>query len=108
MRTEERLNLGSRWSPGLVKHHARTEYRILEVRSGKVACLPGREETIEHCRFCVSSRSFRIKGRDVPSPALAFCVRNRSCDEVNLREVEAVACADHGNEGYRSMMNIIA
>jgi hypothetical protein len=84
-----------------------SEQRILEVRSGRVACLPGREETIEHCRFCVYSRSFRVRGRDVPSPALAFCVRHRACEEVDLREVEAVTCADHRREGYRSMMNII-
>jgi hypothetical protein len=35
-------------------------------------------------------------------------VKRRSCDDVNLREVEAVTCADHRNEGYRSMMNIIS
>jgi hypothetical protein len=83
------------------------EYRILEVRSGKVSCLPGREETIEHCRFCVYSRSFRVKGTEIPSPALAFCVRQRACEEVNLREVEAVTCADRRSEGYRSMMSVI-
>ena len=84
-----------------------SEHRILEVRSGRVACLPGRDETIEHCRFCVYSRSFRVRSQYIPSPALAFCVKQRSCDDVNLREVEAVTCADHRNEGYRSMMNII-
>jgi hypothetical protein len=83
------------------------EYRILEVRSGKVLCLPGKEETIEHCRFCVYSRKFRVRGEDVPSPALAFCVRHRGSDEVNLLDVEAVTCADWRHEGYRSMMSII-
>jgi hypothetical protein len=82
-------------------------YRILEVSGGKVSCLPGKEMTIGHCRFCVHSRSFRVRGRDVPSPALAFCVRNRACEEVNLTDVEAVTCADRRGEGYRSMMNII-
>ena len=28
-------------------------------------------------------------------------------EEVNLKEVEAVTCADRKGEGYRSMMNII-
>lgn len=83
------------------------EYRILEVRSGKVRCLPDREETIEHCRFCVFSRSFVVRGRSVTSPALAYCLRHRATEEVNLKEVEAVACADRKGEGYRSMMNII-
>jgi hypothetical protein len=82
-------------------------YRVLEVSGGKVSCLPGKEETIEHCRFCVYSRLFRVRGRDVPSPALAFCVRHRACEEVNLPDVEAVTCADRSGEGYRSMMNII-
>jgi hypothetical protein len=86
---------------------SRDEHRILEVISGRVACLPGRNETIEHCRFCVYSRAFRVRGQYVTSPALAFCLRQRSCDEVDLREVEAVSCADYRNEGYRSMMNII-
>jgi hypothetical protein len=83
------------------------EYRVLEVRSGRVPCLPAKEETIEHCRFCVYSRSFRVRGEDVPSPALAYCVRHRACREVNLGDVEAVTCADRRGEGYRSMMSII-
>jgi hypothetical protein len=84
-----------------------SKHRVLEVRSGRVACLPGREETIEHCRFCVYSRIFRVRGRDIPSPALAFCVMHRAGEEVELREVESVTCADHRGEGYRSMMNVI-
>jgi len=83
------------------------DYRILDVTSGKVLCLPGRDETIEHCRFCVFSRYFKVKGHYIKSPALAFCVMQRACDEVNLKEVEAVKCADRRGEGYRSIMNII-
>jgi hypothetical protein len=82
-------------------------YRVLEVHAGRVHCRPDREETIEHCRFCVFSRSFKVRGRQVTSPALAYCLRHRATEEVNLKEVEAVTCADRMGEGYRSMMNII-
>ncbi|HON81159.1 MAG TPA: hypothetical protein PLN56_02730 [Methanoregulaceae archaeon] len=82
-------------------------YRVLEVHAGKVRCRPDREETIEHCRFCVFSRSFQVQGRQVTSPALAYCLRHRATGEVNMKEVEAVTCADRAGEGYRSMMNII-
>jgi hypothetical protein len=83
------------------------EYRILEVRAGKVACLPGKDETIEHCRFCVHSRYFKVGGEYVLSPSLVFCVQGRDAGVVNLKEVEAVKCADRHGEGYRSMMSII-
>ena len=83
------------------------ELRILPVKEGRVQCLPGREETIEHCRFCVYSRYFRVGGRYIKSPALAYCLRHRATEEVDLKRVEAVKCADKRGEGYRSMMNII-
>ena len=83
------------------------EYRVLEVRKGKVPCLPGKEETVEHCRFCVHSRYFRVKGEYGKSPALAYCLRHRDAKEVDLSAVEAVKCGDRRGEGYRSMMSII-
>lgn len=83
------------------------EYRVLPVKGGKVPCLPEKEETIEHCRFCVFSRYFNVGGRFVKSPALAYCMRHRATEEVDLKSVEAVKCADRTGEGYRSMMNII-
>jgi hypothetical protein len=83
------------------------DYRTIEVRSGRVLCLPGREETIEHCRFCVYARYFRVGGEYVLSPSLVFCTRGHDAKEVNLCEVEAVKCADHRGEGFRSMMSII-
>lgn len=83
------------------------EYRILEVRDGKVPCIPGKDETVEHCRFCVHSRFFRIEGVYMKSPALAFCLRHRDANEVNMQKVEAVKCGDKRGEGYRSMMSII-
>ncbi len=41
------------------------------------------------------------------SPALAFCLRHRDANEVNMQKVEAVKCGDKRGEGYRSMMSII-
>lgn len=84
-----------------------TRYRLLEVTEGKVPCLPGKNETIEHCRFCVHSRFFRVRGEYVKSPALAYCLLHRATKEVDLKSVDAVQCADRDGEGYRSMMNII-
>jgi hypothetical protein len=83
------------------------EYRVLEVTRGKVPCLPEKDVTIEHCRFCVHSRYFLVRGTYVKSPALAYCLRHRATEEVDLTIVEAVQCADRSGEGYRSMMNII-
>jgi hypothetical protein len=83
------------------------EYRVLIVTRGRVRCLPEKEETIEHCRFCVHSRYFRVRGEYVKSPALAYCLRHGATEEVDLKIVEAVKCADRRGEGYRSMMNII-
>lgn len=83
------------------------ELRILPVKGGKVQCLPEKKETIEHCRFCVYSRYFQVGGRYIKSPALAYCLRHKATEEVDLKQVEAVKCADLKGEGYRSMMNII-
>lgn len=83
------------------------KYRVLEVRAGKVDCLPGRKEPVEHCRFCVHSRYFRIGGQYKKSPALVYCMRHRDAEEVDLSLVEAVKCGDLQGEGYRSMMNIL-
>jgi len=83
------------------------KFRILEVRSGEVDCLPERKELVEHCRFCVHSRYFLVGGKYVKSPALVYCMRHRDAEEVDLRLVEAVKCGDTQGEGYRSMMNIL-
>ncbi len=86
---------------------AEEDYREIPVKKGSVQCLPDREETIEHCRFCVYSRYFRVGGTYVKSPALAYCTRHRATEEVDLSKVESVKCADRRGEGYRSIMNII-
>ena len=83
------------------------DYRLLPVRKGRVPCLPGQEETVEHCRFCVHARYFEEGGRFVKSPGLAYCLRHRTTEKVDVSKVTAVKCADRQGEGYRSMMNII-
>lgn len=81
--------------------------RTIEVVKGHVACLPQKQEDLDHCRFCAHSVRFRIKGREVPSPARAFCTLQRASEEVDLNKVEAVICDDDRGEGFRSIMNII-
>jgi len=82
--------------------------RTLPVEKGTVACLPDKREDVEKCRFCVHSVRFGIPGRDVPSPARAFCTMNRATVEVDLKTVTSVVCDDAGSEGFRSIMNIIS
>ena len=81
--------------------------RTLEVEKGHVSCLPGKKEDLDHCRFCAHSVRFRVKGKEVPSPARAFCTLTRNAGEVDLGQVEAVLCDDCTGEGFRSIMNII-
>lgn len=81
--------------------------RTLPVTKGWVDCLPTKKEDLDHCRFCAHSVRFQVEGREVPSPARAFCTLQREGEEVNLNKVEAVFCDDLSEEGYRSIMNII-
>jgi hypothetical protein len=82
--------------------------RILPVFKGTVECLPRESVTLEHCRFCVHSTSFRIEGEWITSPARAYCLRSKVVKEVDLSTVEEVECDDLDGEGYRSIMNIIS
>ncbi|HOJ95911.1 MAG TPA: hypothetical protein PK024_03615 [Methanospirillum sp.] len=81
--------------------------RILPVENGTVACLPTKREEIEKCRFCVHSVRFKIPGREIPSPARAFCTMSRATEEVDLKAVISVFCDDSRHEGFRSIMNVI-
>ncbi|HUU75025.1 MAG TPA: hypothetical protein VMW63_02935 [Methanoregulaceae archaeon] len=83
------------------------KYRVLPVKGGKVCCLPQKEVDIEHCRFCVFSRYFRVRGVYVKSPALAYCTTHRATEEVDLKLVDAVKCGDRRGDGFQSIMNII-
>jgi hypothetical protein len=81
--------------------------RTLEVIHGLVECLPHKKEDLDHCRFCAHSVRFRVKGKEVPSPARAFCSLQKNTTEVDLTTVEVVLCDDLSSEGFRSIMNII-
>lgn len=82
--------------------------RTLPVKMGQVECLPGEPVTLDRCRFCAHSTSFRIKGVWITSPARAYCLRSKAEKDVDLRTVEEVECDDLDSEGYRSIMNIIS
>lgn len=82
--------------------------RTLAVTKGKVECLPGEPVTLDQCRFCAHSTSFRIKGVWITSPARAYCLRSKAEKDVDLSTVEEAECDDLDGEGYRSIMNIIS
>jgi hypothetical protein len=82
--------------------------RILRVTGGRVECLPGEPVTLDRCRFCAHSTTFRIRGVWITSPARAYCLRSTAEKDVDLSAVEEVECDDLGGEGYRSIMNIIS
>ena len=81
--------------------------RTLEVTKGHVPCLPDKRVDLDHCRFCAHSVRFRIGGKEVSSPARAYCSLQRGSEEIDLSQVEAVLCDDLSGEGFRSIMNII-
>jgi hypothetical protein len=79
-----------------------------QIQKGQVECRAGEIISVDYCRFCVHSKAFIVRGREVPSPARIYCLSHRPVkEEINFIEVEAVLCEDRTNEGYRSMMNII-
>jgi len=81
--------------------------RELVVEKGTVQCLSDKRETLDHCRFCIHCREFRVTGRWVTSPSLAYCTKCRVTEDVDLKKIEAVKCADRQGEGFHSMMSII-
>ncbi|MBP2132843.1 hypothetical protein J2128_000764 [Methanomicrobium sp. W14] len=82
--------------------------RTLPVEKQSVQCLPSKSEDIEKCRFCVHSVYFIENGKEIKSPARAYCTMSRSTESVNLKKVEEVVCDDDRKEGFRSIMNIIS
>lgn len=84
------------------------QYRVLDVTNGKVHCLPDKDEPVEHCRLCIHAREFRVQGRFLKSPSLAYCVACRVTEEVDLRRAEAVRCADRRGEGFHNIAGIIS
>jgi hypothetical protein len=82
-------------------------YRKIPVKKGKVQCLLDKEEPVDYCRLCIHAREFYVQGRFVKSPSLAYCLKCRTTDDVDLKKVEAVTCADRQGEGFHSIANII-
>ncbi len=78
------------------------------VKNERVECRPEELISLDYCRFCVHSRSFVVGGKEVPSSARIYCLRQRPSNEkIDFSRVEVVICDDRTGEGYRSMMNII-
>ena len=82
--------------------------RVLGVIGGKVHCLPDKDEPVEHCRLCIHAREFRVNGRFVKSPSLAYCVACRVTEEVDVKKAEAVRCADRRGDGFHNIAGIIS
>ena len=78
------------------------------VTAGKLPCTDGRTVTPEKCRFCMHSRYFVIAGVRERSPALAFCLRERTTKEIDVTKATAVGCAEERGDGYASIGNIIS
>ena len=85
----------------------RDTYRELVVAKGTVQCLPEKREDLDHCRFCIHCREFSVKGVWVKSPSLAYCTKCRVTEEVDLKKIEGVKCADRQGEGFHSIASII-
>lgn len=84
------------------------EYRFLPVIKGHVQCLPGKKEPVGNCSFCIHCREFRVNGRFVKSPSLAYCTKCRITERVDLSRAEEVRCADRQGEGFHSITSIIS
>lgn len=82
--------------------------RILPVTSGKVQCLPHKTEPVENCGFCIHCREFRVRGKFVKSPSLAYCMKCRVTERVDVAKADAVRCADRQGEGFHSITSIIS
>jgi hypothetical protein len=84
------------------------EHRVLPAVKGKVQCLPDKKEPLAHCGLCIHCREFRVKGRFVKSPSLAYCMKCRVVEKVDIQQADAVKCADRQGEGFHSITSIIS
>jgi len=85
-----------------------SETRCLRVVRGRVECTTGETMPVDRCGLCVHSARVVVKGREVPSPARAYCSRCRDAERVEMESVEAVVCDDLSGEGFRSITSIIS
>jgi len=83
------------------------EIRILPVKEGSVECLPGKKQLTSHCSLCIHCREFRVGGKFLKSPSLAYCSRCHVTDKVDVSKADAVKCADRQGEGFHSIANIV-
>lgn len=85
-----------------------SEPRRLPVIRGRVQCTVKESIPVAQCRLCVHSASVVIGGRELPSPARAYCSRCRDAPDIDMAKVEAILCDDKQEEGFRSIANIIS
>ncbi len=85
-----------------------SEPRRLPVVRGRVRCTEQKSVPVEQCRLCVHSSRVVVRGKELPSPARAYCSRCRDAPDIDMAKVEAVLCDDTGGEGFRSIANIIS
>ena len=85
-----------------------SEVRRLLVARGRVQCTPHATVPVDRCGFCVHSARVVVKGREVPSPARAYCSRCRDTSPVDMTKVEEIVCDDLSGEGFRNIANIIS
>ena len=84
------------------------EQRILPVTNGQVDCLPDKKQPVGHCALCIHCREFRVRGKFVKSPSLAYCTKCRVTERVDFKAADAVKCADRQGEGFHSFTSIIS
>jgi hypothetical protein len=82
--------------------------RVLPVVKGHVQCQPEKREPVGNCSFCIHCREFRVGGKFVKSPSLAYCTKCRITEKVDLSRAEEVKCADRQGEGFHSITSIIS
>jgi len=82
--------------------------RHLAVVRGRVQCTPNEAVPVDRCRLCVHSARVVVGGRELPSPARAYCSRCRDAPNIDMAKVEAVVCDDTRGEGFRSITSIIS
>ena len=82
--------------------------RHLAVVRGRVQCTPNEAVPVDRCRLCVHSARVVAGGRELPSPARAYCSRCRDIPDIDMTKVEEVICDDTRGEGFRSITSIIS
>ncbi|MDD2472940.1 MULTISPECIES: hypothetical protein [unclassified Methanoculleus] len=85
-----------------------SEPRHLPVVRGRVQCTQQEAVSIDRCRLCVHSVRVMVGGREVTSPARAYCSRCRDTPDVDMAKVEEIVCDDVSGEGFRNIANIIS